>query len=67
MTWFTPEVIDVFISVLKAVVILLGLGVWAWHELYGRWSESTSSITSFICSSTCRLSNLNTVIPRPCR
>jgi len=23
------------------IVILGGLGVWAWHELYGRWSEST--------------------------
>jgi len=26
---------------LAVVVILLGLGVWAWHELYGRWNEST--------------------------
>jgi membrane fusion protein (multidrug efflux system) len=26
---------------LTLVVILGGVGVWAWHELYGRWSEST--------------------------
>ncbi|MGO2450181.1 HlyD family secretion protein [Pseudomonas taetrolens] len=26
---------------LAVLVILLGLGVWAWHELYGRWNEST--------------------------
>lgn len=26
---------------LALVVILGGLGVWAWHELYGRWNEST--------------------------
>lgn len=23
------------------IVILGGLGVWAWHELYGRWNENT--------------------------
>jgi membrane fusion protein, multidrug efflux system len=27
--------------VLTILVILGGLGVWGWHELYGRWSEST--------------------------
>ncbi|WNW14177.1 efflux RND transporter periplasmic adaptor subunit [Pseudomonas sp. DTU_2021_1001937_2_SI_NGA_ILE_001] len=26
---------------LAAVVIAAGLGAWAWHELYGRWGEST--------------------------
>lgn len=26
---------------LTAIVILGGLGVFAWHELYGRWNEST--------------------------
>ncbi|SQF99539.1 secretion protein HlyD [Paucimonas lemoignei] len=26
---------------LAFIVLLGGLGVWAWHELYGRWSEST--------------------------
>lgn len=26
---------------LALVVVLGGLGVWAWHELYGRWNEST--------------------------
>ena len=26
---------------LAILVILVALGVWAWHELYGRWSEST--------------------------
>ncbi|NBF09903.1 efflux RND transporter periplasmic adaptor subunit [Pseudomonas sp. Fl4BN1] len=26
---------------LAAIVILGGLGVFAWHELYGRWNEST--------------------------
>ncbi|MCQ3002081.1 HlyD family efflux transporter periplasmic adaptor subunit [Pseudomonas syringae] len=26
---------------LALVVILGGLGVWAWHELYGRWNENT--------------------------
>lgn len=26
---------------LTLIVILAGLGVWGWHELYGRWSEST--------------------------
>ena len=26
---------------LALIVILGGLGVWAWHELYGRWNEST--------------------------
>ena len=26
---------------LAFIVILGGLGIWVWHELYGRWSEST--------------------------
>jgi len=26
---------------LLLIVILGALGIWAWHELYGRWSEST--------------------------
>lgn len=26
---------------LAVLVILVGLGVWGWHELYGRWTEST--------------------------
>ncbi|MCO8165030.1 efflux RND transporter periplasmic adaptor subunit [Pseudomonas sp. 21LCFQ010] len=26
---------------LAALVVAGGLGVWAWHELYGRWQEST--------------------------
>ena len=26
---------------LALLVILVVVGVWAWHELYGRWSEST--------------------------
>ena len=30
-----------WLSGLAILVILLGLAVWAWHELYGRWSEST--------------------------
>lgn len=30
-----------WLSGLAILVILIGLGVWGWHELYGRWSEST--------------------------
>ena len=30
-----------WLSGLAILVILLGLAVWAWHEPYGRWSEST--------------------------
>ncbi|WP_353231792.1 efflux RND transporter periplasmic adaptor subunit [Pseudomonas helleri] len=30
-----------WLSGLAILVILVGLGVWGWHELYGRWSEST--------------------------
>lgn len=26
---------------LAAIVILVGLAIWAWHELYGQWSEET--------------------------
>jgi membrane fusion protein (multidrug efflux system) len=31
----------VMLGGLALVVILTGLGVWGYHELYGRWSEST--------------------------
>ncbi|UZE27414.1 efflux RND transporter periplasmic adaptor subunit [Pseudomonas asplenii] len=31
----------VMLLVLTLVVVLSGLAVWGWHELYGRWSEST--------------------------
>ncbi|VVO41427.1 efflux RND transporter periplasmic adaptor subunit [Pseudomonas fluorescens] len=31
----------VMLLVLALVVILTGLGVWGYHELYGRWNEST--------------------------
>ena len=30
-----------WLGALALLVILVGLGVWGWHELYGRWSEST--------------------------
>lgn len=30
-----------WLTILAVLVIVGGLGVWAWHELYGRWSEST--------------------------
>ena len=29
-----------WLTILALLVIVGGLGVWAWHELYGRWSES---------------------------
>ncbi len=31
----------VMLTGLTLLVILGGLGVWGWHEVYGRWSEST--------------------------
>ena len=31
----------VMLSALAIVVILAGIGVWGYHELYGRWNEST--------------------------
>ncbi|MEB0204443.1 efflux RND transporter periplasmic adaptor subunit [Pseudomonas sp. CCC3.1] len=30
-----------WLSGLAILVILVGLGIWGWHEMYGRWSEST--------------------------
>ena len=45
MTWFTPEVIDVIISVVKAVVILLAVVVcgallsWVERRLLALWQE----------------------------
>lgn len=36
-----PRKRKVMLLALTLVVILAGLGVWAWHELYGRWNEST--------------------------
>lgn len=56
MTWFTPEVIDVIISVVKAIVILLAVVVagallsfverrllgW-WQDRYGRTALARSA------------------------
>lgn len=36
-----PRKRKVMLLVLAVIVILGGLAVWGWHELYGRWSEST--------------------------
>ena len=36
-----PRKRKVMLLALALIVILAGLGVWGWHELYGRWSEST--------------------------
>ena len=36
-----PRKRKVMLVTLALIVILSCLGVWAWHELYGRWSEST--------------------------
>lgn len=36
-----PRKRKVMLLALTLIVILAGLGVWGWHELYGRWSEST--------------------------
>ena len=45
MTWFTPEVVDVIVSVLKAVVILLAVVVcgallsWVERRLLALWQD----------------------------
>ncbi|MFW0753820.1 efflux RND transporter periplasmic adaptor subunit [Pseudomonas sp. H11T01] len=31
----------VMLLVLAVIVVLGGMGVWGWHEFYGRWNEST--------------------------
>ncbi|UVK97103.1 HlyD family efflux transporter periplasmic adaptor subunit [Pseudomonas sp. B21-048] len=36
-----PRKRKVMLFVLTIVVILAGLGVWGYHELFGRWNEST--------------------------
>ncbi|MBC3361793.1 efflux RND transporter periplasmic adaptor subunit [Pseudomonas sp. SWRI154] len=36
-----PRKRKVMLLGLALIVILAGVGVWAWHELYGRWNEST--------------------------
>ncbi|MCG6577456.1 HlyD family efflux transporter periplasmic adaptor subunit [Pseudomonas sp. AF32] len=36
-----PRKRKVMLLALTVIVILGGLGVWGWHELYGRWNEST--------------------------
>ncbi|MGX1174247.1 HlyD family efflux transporter periplasmic adaptor subunit [Pseudomonas sp. R151218B TE3479] len=36
-----PRKRKVMLLALALIVILAGLGVWGWHEVYGRWSEST--------------------------
>ncbi|MGF0241400.1 efflux RND transporter periplasmic adaptor subunit [Rhodococcus sp. IEGM1300] len=36
-----PRKRKVMLVVLAFVVIIAGLGVWGYHELYGRWNEST--------------------------
>jgi membrane fusion protein (multidrug efflux system) len=36
-----PRKRKVMLVVLAILVILAGVGVWAYHELYGRWNEST--------------------------
>ncbi|WP_028624155.1 HlyD family secretion protein [Pseudomonas sp. Ant30-3] len=36
-----PRKRKIMLVVLAIVVVLAGLGVWAYHELYGRWNEST--------------------------
>ncbi|BBP58591.1 HlyD family efflux transporter periplasmic adaptor subunit [Pseudomonas sp. St316] len=36
-----PRKRKVMLLALALIVILAGLGVWGWHELYGRWNEST--------------------------
>ena len=30
-----------WLGALALLVVLAVVGVWAWHELYGRWTEST--------------------------
>jgi membrane fusion protein (multidrug efflux system) len=36
-----PRKRKIMLVVLAIVVILAGVGVWGYHELYGRWNEST--------------------------
>lgn len=36
-----PRKRKIMLVVLAIVVILVGLGVWGYHEFYGRWNEST--------------------------
>ncbi|MBC3375072.1 efflux RND transporter periplasmic adaptor subunit [Pseudomonas sp. SWRI92] len=36
-----PRKRKVMLLGLALIVVLAGVGVWAWHELYGRWNEST--------------------------
>ncbi|WP_434562520.1 efflux RND transporter periplasmic adaptor subunit [Pseudomonas sp. Z5-35] len=36
-----PRKRKVMLLGLALIVILAAVGVWAWHELYGRWNEST--------------------------
>jgi len=36
-----PRKRKVMLVILAIVVILAGVGVWGYHELYGRWNEST--------------------------
>ncbi|MCK1791254.1 efflux RND transporter periplasmic adaptor subunit [Pseudomonas violetae] len=36
-----PRKRKIMLVILAIVVILAGAGVWAYHELYGRWNEST--------------------------
>ncbi|AHL33311.1 hemolysin D [Pseudomonas brassicacearum] len=36
-----PRKRKVMLVALAVIVILAGVGVWGWHELYGRWNEST--------------------------
>ncbi|MHC8305207.1 HlyD family secretion protein [Pseudomonas sp. PB3P13] len=36
-----PRKRKIMLVVLAIVVMLAGLGVWAYHEFYGRWNEST--------------------------
>ncbi|MBK5519399.1 EmrA/EmrK family multidrug efflux transporter periplasmic adaptor subunit, partial [Pseudomonas sp. TH10] len=36
-----PRKRKIMLVLLAIVVILAGAGVWAYHELYGRWNEST--------------------------
>jgi len=36
-----PRKRKVMLVILAIVVVLAGIGVWGYHELYGRWNEST--------------------------
>ena len=44
------ELLDAMWQTLEVGGILLGLAVWAWHELYGRWSESTDDARVCVCA-----------------